>query len=686
MLFFFLRNNSKTLNRRVGRCKTTSVAVATVWFVKFEEQKMSNLEIKSAASLAKEQKLDFTTEISIPRDSVKRPVNQGKNEDYEVVVQFGEVGTETYSLMDYPAIPQKTLLARFYREEILREISLDKVVEGMISSANLMKLAYCALAARGTDPLLADVSELQGQLREATSTANVTMGTFVTNSKKIANLVNNVFNSFTEINEDTGPNDPTETLALKDLETAADYGQTMADESKALADKFQEIIESCSGIISRAITTKVNDAKAKEELEAKLRETEALIKATEVLQQNLEQSLQEVEKAYNEAKEKEALEGERAFITGLVGAVFSGIATTVGSVAQTIVAVKFPVGLPGALSGGSGNASQSTTTTNTGSKPTGNKPQAASDDKDETSEKLRKANKEVLDIQKEQENNEQAIKDAKKVLNDSNANAEAKEKAAEIQKEAEQKKVELEERLDIAQKAVDNLVQGALAVSENLSVISQNSYDAAAEASRQKMEYYKQKVKLAEQNRKSLRDISLYSSQVQYTTIDVEKIKTAIESLEFAIRALNGVVAALTETQRFWEALARFCRDKLASQEMADKITTMLKTTDPVSRMKYYRDERKFVLPALQTIAHWVAVNSVCNEYLAAVDKTYQKVLEDIRTRPSTEEAKKQLSGLATQVFQDTAQQTISIDREIAFYEEQMLQAAVSYNVNKPLN
>ncbi len=116
--------------------------------------------------------LSYQTPLSIPKETIKP---KGRNEGYEVVLQFGGVGKETYSLLDYPPVKNTSLLAQLYREEILKDICLDKVVGGMISSADLINLAYWALAARGTDDLLVPVSKLQDQLRKASLEANLTI-------------------------------------------------------------------------------------------------------------------------------------------------------------------------------------------------------------------------------------------------------------------------------------------------------------------------------------------------------------------------------------------------------------------------------------------------------------------------------------------------------------------------------
>ncbi len=500
------------------------------------------------------------------------------------------------------------------------------------------------------------------------------MTEFGNKSGEVANNLAIAFDTFARIDADTTPDETWEQEALEHLRSAAESGQAMAKKSKELAEAFEKIISDCTEIIAEAIKKKVTDAQMQEELEAKLAELNSLMTATKALQENVQTALEQAEEAYTEAKEKEALENERGFITGLVGVIFTGLSSFGGSVAQTAIAIKSPVGLPGALGGAA----------STSSKPTGTQPQATNDEKNaETSEKLKKANKELLDLEKEQEKNETSIKQAEKVIKDSKSSEEAKQQAEAIKKEAEDKREDIKARLAVAQTAVDTLVQGALAVSQSLDQLSQNSYNAAAEASKQKMEFYKQKIKLAEENRKALKDIALYTSQVQYTTVDVVKIKTAIQSLEFAISALNGVVAALSETQRFWESLAIFCRDKLGSPTMQAKVESLL-SKPATTRMNEYRDEKRFILPALQTIAYWVAVKNVSEEYQKAVYETYEQVLSNIKKRPLTvENAQNALPELAKKVLGATQSQEVAVNMDIAFYEEQMLQSAVAYSVNK---
>lgn len=399
---------------------------------------------------------------------------------------------------------------------------------------------------------------------------------------------------------------------------------------------------------------------------------QSLIKQTTTLQENLAISIEKAQEAYQEAKDKEATENERAFWTGLAGSIFGGLASAAGTAAGMYLAMKSPVGLPGA--GGA-----------TGGSNTGTKPGATNEDIASTSQKLKDANKELLAIQQEQDDNETTIKEAQAILDKETATEDAKESAKKTKNEAEAKREGIKTRLAAAQKYVDQLVTGALAVSDSLNQLSQNTYNAAAEASRQKMEFYKQKIKLEDENRKALADIALYTSQVQYTTNDVEKIKTAIQSLEFAITALNRVIVALSETEQFWQSLARFCKDKLGNPAFANKVENFTKKTSATARMKEYRDEGGFVLPALQTIAYWVAVNNVSNEYQVAVHKVYTQVLKDIDNRPdSVETAQKGLKGLADKVLLATNAQETTINMNMDFYKEQLLQEAVAFSVNNP--
>ncbi|MFM8294103.1 MAG: hypothetical protein ACKN9E_06100 [Microcystaceae cyanobacterium] len=649
-----------------------------------ESETAGTLKGKGAATSVE---LDYKTPLQIPKETFKTPRGQGKNEEYQVTVEFKEVGKdtynrkETYSLLEYPPVKQDSLLAQYYRAEILDGLSLEKVVSGMISSADLINLAYWALYARETDPLAASLSALQLTLRSATSLANTTMGEFRTTSQRVAGLLADSFQLFTRVDEETTAEDEYEQEALLQLAGAAEEGKKMAQMSRDLADKFTAIINDCDKIIYKAIETKVNDAIVQAELKRKLDELQSLIKQTTTLQENLATSIQRAETDYQEAKDREETESDRAFWTGLAGSIFGGLSTAAGTAAGMYLAMKSPVGLPNA--GGA-----------TGGSNTGTKPGATNDDNiASTSQKLKDANKELLAIQQEQSDNETTIKEAQAIIDSiSDDDAKKDKNKKEARKEANGTKATavgkregIKERLAAAQKYVDQLVTGTFAVGESFNQLSQNTFNAAAEASRQKMEFYKQKIKLEDENRKALSDIALYTSQVQYTTNDVEKTKTAIQSLEFAITALNRVVVALTETERFWQSLATFCENRLASTAFAEKVKRFTQKTSATARMKDYRDESGFVLPALQTIAYWVAVNNVSNEYQVAVHKVYTQVLNDINNRPKdVETAQKGLKGLANKVLAATNAQETTINMNMDFYKEQLLQHAVAYSVNNP--
>lgn len=576
-----------------------------------------------------------------------------QRKEFSITLSFDNRIQEKYTLKTQPPRSSKLVLAS--ESVILNNLSIHEIVKGLDHAANLMYLAYNALSARKSDPLQETVYHLQVALLKATGDATTTVGIFKRQSEAIAKSAFDAYNWLIELEED---------MSVAQLKRCGKYAAEMADEANKLAKRFQEIGDGAADAAGKAIVQKVADEKAKKQLLQKIQDTKILQEKTEELQKNIEKDLEEAQKEYEAAREREKVEGDRAFALGLVGAIFGGLASGIGSATQAIIAIKSPIGLPG----GYVPPNQS----NNNQQSTGSQVNLSAVQKEQQtlSEKLKEKEAEKAAVAREKEDNDKKIKAAEDKINDPDSTPEVKKQAEAEKAEAEKKRADIDARLAKAEAAVNTLVSGLSGISQQLQQLSGQSHSAAETAGKQKMLYYEHKQQLAKENRQALADLKAYSLQIKYTVNDTQNIITAIQSLQFAIQALSGVVAALKNTELFWRNMANYCQYTLTNKDLLEDLEMILERPES-KRIKYYSSQ-SFLKDAIGNIAGWVALNNVCIKYLEAVQEVYSKVNHNIAQTPSDDKAAAQVQQLAVALLDSAQKELAATEEEIANLQREM--------------
>ncbi|MCV3216442.1 hypothetical protein OGM63_23500 [Plectonema radiosum NIES-515] len=578
-----------------------------------------------------------------------------RQNNFEVTFEFDKGVKEKYKLTTQ--LKSTDALVLESEKSILNNLSIREVVVGLNHSADLIFLAYNALAKRS---LQKDVSGLQAKLLEATSIAIVTMGKFRDKSIKVADNAFSAYKSMLNCRED---------MAIDQLKRCGKVAEEMANESDTLAAKFQSLASEAQNAAETAINDKVTDQATKKQLQKKLNSTIALVAQTKKLQEQIGKALTEAQDEYIKAQDREKIEGDRAFITGIIGAVMTPLAAGVGAAAQAVIAIKSPLGLPGGF--------VDPKKPETGSKPTTEKPSAEVEKNNESlSDQLKKKEQVKDDIEEEKKTNDAEIEKFEKISTDNKSSEKQKEDAKQKIDELKIKQADINRRLQQAEQAITTLITGLTAASEAMLQVSAQSHSAMQTASKQKMDFYKHRNELAKQNRDALADLEKYAVEIQHTTEDTNNLSVAIQSLEFAIRALHGVVAALTETSLFWRNMANYCKEKLANTDLVENIE-LIKKYSVETRKEYYSSE-DFISQALINVAQWVALNNVCVAYIQEVNKVYTKVSDNHKEAPSDEQAADQVAKLADKVFKSANDQKGVMEANMQAFNLQMQALTVS--------
>lgn len=291
--------------------------------------------------------------------------------------------------------------------------------------------------------------------------------------------------------------------------------------------------------------------------------------------------------------------------------------------------------------------------------------------KESLSKKLQEKETAKTAIFTEKTENEAKIAKAEGIIKDPQSPEQAKADAEKEKAVYEAKRADIEKRLKAAEEAVKIVLSGLSGVSQQLAQISSQSYSAMETASKQKMAYYEHRNKLAAENREALANLAQYVVEIKYTNDETNNIETAIKSLEFAIQALQGVVAALSQTTLFWRNMANYCKNTLGSTGFVEDLEFIQRSFTTTERQDYYSSE-DFISKALTNIAQWVALNSVCDQYLIAVNKVYGKVNKNHGNPPSDAQAEAQVAGLAQAVLKSAQNEAAAVDAEIRSFQFQM--------------
>lgn len=224
--------------------------------------------------------------IVTPLDDV---AERQRKQELAITLQFEKGITEKYSLKTKPVRTSALVLES--EKSILNNLSIREVVVGLNHSADLIFVAYNALAKKS---LQATVSGLQKSLLDATMEATVTMKVF---KDKSSAVVEDAFSAYKWLLQ------AKETLAVRQLQRCGKTAEQMADESEKLAARFQKIVDAAQVVAEAAINEKVNDQNAKKKLQEKLNLIKALQVRTVELQKNIKTDLEAAQQEYEQARE-----------------------------------------------------------------------------------------------------------------------------------------------------------------------------------------------------------------------------------------------------------------------------------------------------------------------------------------------------------------------------------------------
>jgi ABC-type multidrug transport system fused ATPase/permease subunit len=176
--------------------------------------------------------------------------------------------------------------------------------------------------------------------------------------------------------------------------------------------------------------------------------------------------------------------------------------------------------------------------------------------------------------------------------------------------------------------------------------LSTNSLEAAKEYVQLAYQY---KENIAAQHRKSLEDIAVFALQIKNLQINSGNASSAIDILHYAVKSLSQIVVSLNQIAMFWSSIERYCK-RLQISELLNYFND-LQEFAKAERIEYYQSDQDFILAVVMNLSNWVALNSVCQQYLQAAEQTYNQVSRNILASPSIQTALQQAPLLAQKLL-----------------------------------
>ena len=197
---------------------------------------------------------------------------------------------------------------------------------------------------------------------------------------------------------------------------------------------------------------------------------------------------------------------------------------------------------------------------------------------------------------------------------------------------------------------------------------SAKAKEKASHWKEKKCEALKKANEFREKRYEALQKFTDFAAKISKCQNEEKMANVATEALHEAIRGLKQLAAIMMQAVFFWKQIQKHC-ESLSGSEIQEEFERAWKLSDD-KRLKVWTS-RAFKRKAIQFYGGWVALHSVCTEYVEQIKLTRKDLYEYIKENPTYEESRELLPRLA-QEFQHelkSAQKAIQ-DQTFAAQEE----------------
>ena len=127
--------------------------------------------------------------------------------------------------------------------------------------------------------------------------------------------------------------------------------------------------------------------------------------------------------------------------------------------------------------------------------------------------------------------------------------------------------------------------------------------------------------------------------------------KSSAKALHKAVEGLKILAALMMHAARFWKQMQEHFKE-LSDTKLKNEVARAVNQYDDKKRLKLWTSH-SFKIQAVRFYAGWVALDSVCGEYMEAIKETQKELYKYIQENPTQKEAEKNVRDLAGEFQKD---------------------------------
>ena len=165
-----------------------------------------------------------------------------------------------------------------------------------------------------------------------------------------------------------------------------------------------------------------------------------------------------------------------------------------------------------------------------------------------------------------------------------------------------------------------------------------------------KIEALKKENEIRQKRHDALAKMTEFAAKMTECKTEQNMAEAAENALHEAVGALKELAEVMMQAAQFWQQMEDHCKS-LAEEGVKSQIETALEL-DKEMRMVIWTSD-PFKEQAIQFYAGWVALNSVCTEYMEHIKLTQKDLHDYLKENPTYEESRQNIENLAQEFLSD---------------------------------
>lgn len=539
------------------------------------------------------------------------------------------------------------------RRTVSQTLTVGQLITEMTRAADLLNVAH--LAAASYNRIQNSIWQILTSLQEAIGRSDATMIVIGDQAGNVLSILADVFDYLFYGDAD---------LAISTLKECADCAGRLADAAETMAAEFDGLAEKTKVVVGDAQGTTADEKARIAALAAEIVQQSAEKAALAELTKSYQAQKDKVAKLYEDAKQRAETAEERAFVSELVGGIFSAVGSGLAAYASartpqiSIGSQPVPVGESIGSRPAAGQDETDADPVIDLAQPVAG-PTAGPDPEPvpepvvpdgEVAAPAGQGGEGTPDAAATSGSDAQPASAAGVPTDQSPSQAPATTTA-----QSDAKAQALQQKKD-----AENLArtQAAAAAATNMSAkadkIAAQSASSAVELRRQVSELLNLQFEIEEKNRDALAKIAKFTVLIEGKGVEKSAIEISVASLSQSIGALQQVTAILLAAATYWRGMEAVCRRLDSEGDFQRKIERLGTMTEAQRTREFQR--QNFLRAAVQYCAGWKALECIANDYRRELAQLGTQVKGYVGLHPSEENARKEATRLAQELGLDVGE------------------------------